>query len=1019
MDDHYSVNTASSGSCSEYLQESPSTFSEHLNYGSPIDIHSSLLNHHHHIGSPTESNFKMTSDDSCGSSNSNTKQTNKEIEKDKDTLTITTSVAVSPQSPSITSAIATTTNTSNSNGNTLKNNNSYSSFLESIKNDDKEFILEFCKGNKNINKLEFRDTDGRSPVHYCVEYDSFSCLETMLSIVTPLNEIVNLKDKDDWTPLHYAALFDRIECALHLIQNGANINCLTNESWTPLHVSAWRGHSDFVTMLIEKSARLSLKTKDGLTSHQLALNSSHFSIANQISEALLTKDDGGNNSNSSSSSSNNSNNTNVNSNSNSNNNNNNNNIIEETNSNEEILSLFKRASTDLDKLQLEQGVNYNNIKDSSGITPLHLCALNGLIDTIGLLVEKYNMNVNIQDNSGKTPLHYASYAGRVESMRKLISFGANVNICLLDLSPNILLQQQQQHQQQGSGEKSAGVLFVNNNNNSNNVNLKLKKEYGITPLHEAAYSGELAAVCLLIDHNANMNAKSFYGTALHYAASVGSNECIKYLLQHGADSRLRNEQGMTALHVAAFHGYPEALNTLILSNGGAEVNAKCKDGSTPLLKATMGASGSESKENSLSCISLLLDKGADANIPNDQGETPLHVSCYYGLTDIAQALIGRGSNLEAKDEWAETPLHKCTYQNHHQQVKLLLEMGARVNAENHEGETPLHISVRKNSGECAHILAAWKGVDLNLANKYGETPLHYACSYGLIELAMLFLEKGAIPHLQDSQGDIPLMVSLRKGFTEISLTLIRWGVEVGDNGRGAPRSNSSSSLSISADNRSSHITDVGESPFVSPMLRPNNYNEHALHAAAMAGYSECVLALLGVGADINQFECYGNTPLHAASYTGNSDLVDMMITMGAIVNITNKDHVSPLHVAALAGKHRVVETLISRGGNCNLCDKNGDTPLHGACLSGDPQSVTTILTHGNISIDVKNAKQWTPLHMACASGHIVIVKLLVQMGANPNIKNISGDLPYDTAISSGHFDISTFLKKPKKSYKLF
>ncbi|KAM9967633.1 hypothetical protein ACTFIW_001717 [Dictyostelium discoideum] len=1007
-------------------------------------------------------------------------------------------------------------NNNNTNTNTNTNNNSnnnseekifnFSSLLEAIRVDDKELIVEFCRLNKNLTKLDLRDGDGRTPIHYCIEYDSYGSLDIILSSwVITLGDL-NLKDKDDWTPLHYAALFDRIECALILVQNGANINCLTNENWTPLHIASWRGHSDFVSMLIEKRSKLTLKTKDGLTAHQLALNSFHFSIANEISEALLIKGDGerisnnqnnsgggGGGSTSSSTSSNNQNNNQNNNQSNNNNNNNNNNnlisnILDES-LNEEIITLFKRSS----KPQLESNINYNLVKDHNGVTPLHLAAVRNGIETIVLLIKNHNMNVNIQDNSGKTPLHFAAYNAKLEAMKTLIENGANVNMCLVDHSNHSLILNQYLNNFSNSGN-SVGVLvnnsIINHQQQQQQQQLqnqnKFKKEYGITALHEGAYSGDVKVLELLLNNGAFVNAKSYYGTSLHYATSIGSVECVKYLLANGVDARIRNDQGMTALHVAAFHGYSNCLDELALSNGGAEVNSKCRDGSTPLMKATMGAAGSENRD--VSCVVSLLDKGADPNITNEMNENALHVASYYGLSEITQTLIGRGSNLEAKDKWGETALHKCVYQNHSKVLEILIGMGARINSENFEGESALHVAVRKNSSECAHILASCKGVNLNCVNKYGETPLHYACSNGLIELAMMFLEKGAIPHIPDSQGDIPLMVALRRGFTEISLTLIRWGVQGGSKvspyiknelktsinnnnvvssspttssslpipvptsslsnssssspslstlALGSPSLSSLSGTSVinnNLNNSRDHSTtithhgsfsgNVGESPMVSPMLRVNNYNEHALHAAAMAGYSDCVLALLGVGADINQPECYGNTPLHGACYTENADLVDMMITMGADVNRTNKDLVTPLHVAALMGNSRVVEILVARGANCTLCDRNGDTPLHGASLSGDIQSIQYILMGkppSSVPIDVKNAKQWTPLHMSASSGHIKSTKFLIQHGANPHLKNISGDTPYDQAISAGHVDVSAFLKniKPKKSFGLF
>ncbi|EGG24015.1 hypothetical protein DFA_06153 [Cavenderia fasciculata] len=788
-------------------------------------------------------------------------------------------------------------------------------------------------GTTKTLKLDFRDSDGKSAMHYCIEYDALASLDLLLQ--SPLASDVNHRDKDDWTPLHYAALFDRIECALILIQHSSvNINALTNEGWTPLHVCAWRGHSDFANMLVEKNAKLSIKNKQGQTPLQLAHNSNHTQLAQDISEAILNRDDDLNqhhhhhhhHSTSPKPS------TMI------NNNNNNGGLVNSPSFSEELSTLYQDVLSTLQRGEpvhhFEEGVNYNVIRDMNGATALHFSALNDMVDMITVLVEKHHMNVNLLDQSGRTPLHYASYAGKIDAMKSLIGHGSHVNYGI-------------------------GSPLNDQPTSVNMITSKSKKEYGIAAIHEAAASGDAKAVSLLLSSNANINARSYYGTPLHYAASVGAADVVRYLLGHGADARLKNDQ----------------------------------------------------------------EKGADPSLANELAESPLHVASSHGLVDMAQVLIGRGANLEAKDRWGETPLHKAATSNNTRVLELLLGMGAKVDSDNLEGETPLHVSIRRGATECAIslITRATTRSSLDTTNKYGETPLHYACSSGSIELAMLLLEKGAKAHEQDSQGDIPLMVALRKGSTEIALALVRWGVQ---GGQLHPSSSTtglvasvplSQSMDKSVEGGSTTTTgtttgssffreDIGNSPFITPMLQTNNYYERALHAAALSGYSDCVLALLGVGADINDAECFGNTPLHGAAYSGNSDLVDMMITMGADVHRTNKDQVTPLHVAALSGHPRVVDLLVARNANCAKCDRNGNTPLHCAALAGDVNSINLMLSTNQLSIDIKNANQWTPLHMAASAGHLNCTRFLINNGANPNVKDISGDIPYDTAMSNEYLN---------------
>lgn len=101
-------------------------------------------------------------------------------------------------------------------------------------------------------------------------------------------------------------------------------------------------------------------------------------------------------------------------------------------------------------------------------------------------------------------------------------------------------------------------------------------DQGLTPLHHAASAGKLEVVQLLSLRGAKINARAKSGVAPLYMAVTGSHVAVvRYLLSGGADPKLTDQRGGTALHVSSQKGgaLQVQIATLLLANG-ALINAK-------------------------------------------------------------------------------------------------------------------------------------------------------------------------------------------------------------------------------------------------------------------------------------------------------------------------------------------------------------------------------------------------------------------------------------------------------------
>jgi uncharacterized protein len=125
---------------------------------------------------------------------------------------------------------------------------------------------------------------------------------------------------------------------------------------------------------------------------------------------------------------------------------------------------------------------------------------------------------------------------------------------------------------------------------------------------------------------------------------------------------------------------------------GADPNVRDEDGRTPLFSAVLGAS--------IGLVGLLLESGADVNARDSQGFTPLHYCAQEDLLEMTRLLISRGADVNAQDEDGSSVLWRAVFseRNRRDVALALLAAGAKADLPNRAGETPRALAVRLGSG---------------------------------------------------------------------------------------------------------------------------------------------------------------------------------------------------------------------------------------------------------------------------------------------------------------------------------
>mmetsp|Transcript_7975 Transcript_7975/g.14630 ORF Transcript_7975/g.14630 Transcript_7975/m.14630 type:complete len:770 (+) Transcript_7975:256-2565(+) len=171
-----------------------------------------------------------------------------------------------------------------------------------------------------------------------------------------------------------------------------------------------------------------------------------------------------------------------------------------------------------------------------------------------------------------------------------------------------------------------------------------------------------------------------------------------------------------------------------------------------------------------------------------------------------------------------------------------------------------------------------------------------------------------------------------------------------------------------------------------------------LYAAAHYGHEDIVKVLCAAGALVNASQSDGASVLYAACKQGHLDTVRLLKQYNANVNICKSNGVTSLHVAAQNGHWQVCSFLIKvMGMDVHKCSDTGSTPLHLAVFQKREMVVRTLLENG-ADVDATDEWGWTPLHVAAQAGNTNIIHLLVVSPVVPKstlhveAKTISEDL---------------------------
>ena len=354
-----------------------------------------------------------------------------------------------------------------------------------------------------------------------------------------------------------------------------------------------------------------------------------------------------------------------------------------------------------------------------------------------------------------------------------------------------------------------------------------------------------------------------------------------------------------------------------------------------------------------------------------------------------------------------TPLMLASRRGHAHIVDYLIKNGADADLQNEDGDSSLAIAAQYNHLNIVRYLAAC-GAKIDVPNKDGETALFKAISFP--EIAAFLIESGAEIDRRNNLGETPMMRAAEHGICESIKLLTKAGsrAELRDvRGKNAL-------LKAAYNQKNDAVRMLLTHALTQDLPQKDDYWNEVLPIAAKNDDFEFVKELINMGADLEVTDNeYAATALMWAAENDSMKMTAALIAAGARIDFQNINGETALMKAARYIHPEIVSYLVGHGANLDLQDNRGQTAL---MLSGGRErfSIANQMAAAGANLNLQDGYSWTVLMMASEFGYIKAIKMFIKHGADPSLRNTSGECYLDILRQKHPAKCKTFEKNLAK-----
>lgn len=280
----------------------------------------------------------------------------------------------------------------------------------------------------------------------------------------------------------------------------------------------------------------------------------------------------------------------------------------------------------------------------------------------------------------------------------------------------------------------------------------------------AAWNGHFSVLDILAGR-LSMAPSTYFSKALFGVSAGGHHRLVRGLLVQRADPQWTEDKFRgTALHAAAWFGYPHVLEEVLAWCGGGKRSGEVR----PIGPSTTAATGNATIVNKLNnAVEKALQAALRINLleaRNIGGYTPLLCAAHCGHAEVVETLLNWGSNVEAVTYSNCSALHLASFQGHLEAIDQLLAYRGSDSLQGRSGASDLFSVCMID-----HMSRIEKWIEVK--DRYGATALISATMRGHMKVVERLLDLGADIRAKTNEGHTAEACAAFRGHTEVAAAL--------------------------------------------------------------------------------------------------------------------------------------------------------------------------------------------------------------------------------------------------------